>query len=387
MIQKEIDNISLDDIFLLKKNEVFESKTIEYKREIHVNTDSEKKEFLRDVCSFCNAEGGDLIIGIEELDGKPKEIVGIEIEEVDIYKQRLDHIILSGIEPNISYSIHTVKLPKLNRYILIIRIKKSWNGPHRVCYKSEFRFYSRNSSGKYSLDMTEIKSAFYNTNSNLKQIEEFRQDRISQIYSGYQNMERNNLSANIVLHIVPLNCFSLNTYYDISLFKENNLNKLLKPITPYSKEVKGRWNFDGYLTYNSYDDLCSYTQLYRNGIIESVGNLLYIHSVLDRNRKILGNKNEDLIVDYIQDKCLYFLNKLGVQLPILIYVSILGIEGYSMDITHIPQPLRQNLSLEDIDRDIILLKEVVVSNHEDDIKKSLKPVFDVIWNTCGIRRI
>jgi len=44
--------------------------------------------------------------------------------------------------------------------VIVIRIPKSWNYPHMVTYKNHSRFYSRNSAGKYPLDVTEIRSAF-----------------------------------------------------------------------------------------------------------------------------------------------------------------------------------------------------------------------------------
>lgn len=68
MINKKIDDITIDDIKLLIVNSVCESKSLEYKKELHIENDADKKEFLADVSSFANSTGGDIIFGIEEDD-------------------------------------------------------------------------------------------------------------------------------------------------------------------------------------------------------------------------------------------------------------------------------------------------------------------------------
>ena len=44
------------------------------------------EELLKDVSSFANTEGGDLIIGMTEDGGIPKEVCGFETKDPDGYK-------------------------------------------------------------------------------------------------------------------------------------------------------------------------------------------------------------------------------------------------------------------------------------------------------------
>ena len=48
MILKKLNQIIEDDLNLLKENEVLESKTIEYKEELHLNSRDKRKELLAD---------------------------------------------------------------------------------------------------------------------------------------------------------------------------------------------------------------------------------------------------------------------------------------------------------------------------------------------------
>ncbi|GAJ18756.1 unnamed protein product, partial [marine sediment metagenome] len=66
MIAKNVNEITKDDLQALIDNSVLEGKTIEYKQSLPGNSDSDKKEFLADICSFSNTSGGDLIYGITE---------------------------------------------------------------------------------------------------------------------------------------------------------------------------------------------------------------------------------------------------------------------------------------------------------------------------------
>jgi len=145
MIFKDIDKIIEGDLLTLITNSVMEKKTLEYKQALPGNTDSDKKEFLADISSFANANGGDIIYGIiENRDtGLPAALEGVSAENIDQEITRLDSIIRDGIEPRISgIKIHPIKLSN-GKVVVVIRIPKSWISPHRVTFKGHDKFYSR----------------------------------------------------------------------------------------------------------------------------------------------------------------------------------------------------------------------------------------------------
>ncbi len=166
VINKQLEDIIEADLQYLIDEERIEKKVLEYKSETPRNSDSEKKEFLADVSSFANTIGGDIIYGVIENrnTGKPEKLEGIEIENVDHEILRLDHIMRDGIEPNIPSSALNIKEIQLknSKYILIIRIIRSWLNPHRVSFKAWDRFYTRSTNGKYRYDVQELRAAFQN---------------------------------------------------------------------------------------------------------------------------------------------------------------------------------------------------------------------------------
>lgn len=103
MIPKDIDQITEANLKELIENSIAERKTIEYKRELPGNKDSDKKEFLADVSSFANASRGDIIYGIKEENSLPKEVRGLELDAGGVEREilRLEQLMASGIRPRI----------------------------------------------------------------------------------------------------------------------------------------------------------------------------------------------------------------------------------------------------------------------------------------------
>jgi hypothetical protein len=80
-----------------------EGKTIEYKRELKVGNDSEKREFCVDLTSFANAAGGLMLFGIRAEKGEAAEIGGLDIPDIDAQITTLGQIINWGISPRLPW--------------------------------------------------------------------------------------------------------------------------------------------------------------------------------------------------------------------------------------------------------------------------------------------
>lgn len=113
--------------------------------------DANRRELLADVSSFANTAGGDLVFGIAESGGVPTDTPGVQILDLDEQIRQFNHIIRSGLSPRIRYTPQGVLLAN-GRYVFIIRLERSWYGPHRVIFKDDSRFYGRTTNGKYELD-------------------------------------------------------------------------------------------------------------------------------------------------------------------------------------------------------------------------------------------
>lgn len=131
VIQKSLEEITEADLTDLVTAGVAERKTLDYKQQLPGLSDGEKKEFLADVSSFANTDGGDLVFGVTENAGIPTGVPGVQIGNLDQEKLRWDSVIRTGLAPRIRHSISAVPLVN-GRCIFIVRAERSWYGPHQV---------------------------------------------------------------------------------------------------------------------------------------------------------------------------------------------------------------------------------------------------------------
>lgn len=204
MLGPQLNSVTFTDLTRLIEDSVREQKSIEYKRELPGKTDPEKRKFLAQVSSFANAAGGDLIYGIDAKDGVPMEIRGIPDFNEDDVRLALEGSIRTGISPRIpGIQLKVVQAESSLDPVLIIRIPRSWCGPHMMTYKGSSRFFTRASAGKYEMDVTEIRAAFENAPDISARIREWRDERLGRIIAGETPLPLHG-DGRQVLHIVPL---------------------------------------------------------------------------------------------------------------------------------------------------------------------------------------
>src|SRR5437868_6490761 len=86
---KHLEDITEADLQALTSIPVREGQLIDYKRDINLTIPKAKTELVRDVSSFANASGGDIVIGMTEDDGVPKELIGIKTTDFEALEQQI----------------------------------------------------------------------------------------------------------------------------------------------------------------------------------------------------------------------------------------------------------------------------------------------------------
>lgn len=184
MIEQSIDQVSRADIVGLVHRSASEGRTLEFKRDLPGNTDAEVKEFLADVTSLANTHGGDLLFGIDEVNGIAKGIQAIPSVNNDAGMLRLENLLRDGIEPRLP----GVRLRWIDTQadggVLLLRVPGSVGGPHRVRFKNSGRFYARNSRGKYEMDTFELRLAFAASEQLPSRLRAFHSEAVDSAHDG-----------------------------------------------------------------------------------------------------------------------------------------------------------------------------------------------------------
>jgi len=383
MINRKLEDIIIEDLRQLVENNVIEKKTLEYKSQLPGNTDLEKKEFLADVSSFANTLGGDLIVGIKEKDGILVSDIGFKIDDLDTEIARLENIIRDGIMPRPSVDLHTIS-GEGDKKILIIRIKASLETPHRVIFKGHDKFYRRNSNGKYPMDIDELRIAFLQSSSLIEKIRNFRKSRVLDIKAGETPYPLLSHSSCIVIHILPLSAYNTSYVINSDILLEIKEGKHSDSFSPfYPSGWSHRINLDGVVVYSQINDnvVRTYTQLYRNGIVESVESSILSRQNETENKVLPMYFIEDKTMKYVEN-ILKFLTKLDFQSPFYIFLSLLGIKSFTVS----KPENRFFLETEPITIDDLLLPEIIIESVDDNIHHKFRPIFDMIWNAAGVSR-
>ncbi|MCC6912345.1 MAG: ATP-binding protein [Rhodospirillaceae bacterium] len=372
MIPRALHEITRTDLDNLLANQVREGKTIDYKRDLPGSSEENKRELCADILSFANTVGGDLVLGIEETAGLPTTVCGFTCPNVDVEIQRINNILQTGVEPKLPpVDTHAVDLTG-GRWVLIVRIRQSWNAPHRGT--RDAKFHGRNSSGKYALDVGEVRRAFLQSEGQADKIRRFKEDRLGKILARDTPVPLADGGV-VVLHTIPLANAEGNDL--LASLDRDALIQVRPPGRASSSSY--RRNLDGHVNYavSGDDPSSSYTQLFRTGATELVA--------------VLGRGGENVIPSTSLEHAL--INGLGQVLahcrhiailpPIYIFVSLLSVRNYTLGVS------RQRAMMEapePLDRDHLILPEVAVDNLSASAHTLLRPLFDLVWQAYGYDR-
>jgi Putative DNA-binding domain len=373
LLNVSFDAVSEAHLRDLVSTGVPEGVLIEYKRTTYGGSDADVKEYLKDVSSFANTHGGDLVIGIEEKGGIAKKVVGLTEVDPDKELQRLGSLAQDGIEPRIVGVRMKPVLVSGGGVVIVIRVPKSWNPPHRVSARKTNRIYARNSTGAYELSIEELRVLFASGATTIDRMRAFKAERLARIDAGEAIVPLIVRPDRLVLHLVPLASFGLGEPIDLAQAHASQTS--LVPIAA-STGFSPRINFEGFANFSvGRDGLCrSYTQVFRNGIIEAVK----VGILDDRTLSALAF---DHWIFGVLPEYLKALRELNVPAPITMMLSLQGVRGAFL-VTHAnwhinpPPPF---------DRAVLELPEVIIEQYGtlEDYQRTVRPAFDALWNAAG----
>lgn len=375
MIPKPLNDIEPDDIRRLIEDQVKESRTLDYKQALP-HPKEKKVDFLKDVSALANTEGGDILYGVQEkrkdgqTTGEPEAVVGLESFSFDNDSRRLMETIRSGLRPRLT-GVHPHQVICPDGPVLVLRVERSFAGPHMVLHDDE-RFYGRGAMENYRLDPDELRRLFLRNTELPERIRRFRTERVLAI----NRAETPVLFPGgpmLVLHVVPVSGFDSTAVLDVR--RASSERGGFMPIGCSS--CSGRFNIDGYVSYGDMHTsgaARSYTQLYRNGVLEAVCVFPPSGQPSPPTRYYAAHLGQ-WVLEYLP-QYLVRLDASDIGPPYVMMMSLLNVRGLTLP-GYWSTPVG-------VDRNDILIPDLLLNEMPPSFADALRPAFDAMWQAAGV---
>jgi hypothetical protein len=365
-----------NDIDALIAARTREGRTIEYKENlVDLETESGKKEFLRDVASFANTAGGTIYYGIKERrDAKGKKTAEPEValgvagfnNEIE---NRINDILATGIEPRLRSSTEVIEgFPK--GPILALSIHRSLTGPHMT---RDGRFFSRDNTGKKPMDYHMIRSSFVALQEPQEAVRAFHRGRIDSI----SQMLLYASHSILAIHCIPVSAFIPSTATNIA---HEMLAQYARGIR-FLQALDWRTNLEGFLFYHraAIAGEAEHAQVFRNGILERViGGLT---GVTNGEHVAYGREIGDTIDQTVRG-FLSLQRDLGLDAPISVMVLLKGVMGHKLVHPQVGHPMLYRGWLH-FDRDELWFPEMTCTDLHQPFEPIVKEILKLLWQAAG----
>ena len=359
-----------------------ERRDIEYKKDTYGTADRDYGEYLADVSSFANTNGGDIVIGMCANAGVPTGLYPLNVVP-DAEILRLENIVRSGLQARVhGLAVHPIPL-SIGGFAFVVRIPRSYNQPHRVIRQGpgHHRFYARSSAGKYEPNVDELRFLFTRAPQIAERIRDFRFERIARISANSGPVPLIDTNA-LILHVVPFSAFD--TRLSLPLHPVDRLYLHFPPIRS-SHPSNHRINIDGLLTWSNAQETAreqrAYVQVFHSGIVEAVAS-----SFPDGggpSRRLTALKTEASIVKHTHQYLRALLN-LGCEGPFAILVSLIGMSDVRYSFSCGNSVFEDEAGI--LDRDQLHFSELIVESVPADpyeYAPQLRPLLDQTANAAG----
>ncbi len=317
-----------------------------------------------------------MFFGVDETGGVATSIPGLTGINTDAEILRIESVIQSNIDPRVPGVQSKAILMPHGAPVIVVHVPKSWRSPHLVKINDTFRMYGRNSKGKYIFDAQEIRSAFALSEELPERIRRWRDDRIAKILGGDTPVPIKD-GARLCIHLLPLSSFVGNV--EVSASELSKKRQAFLP--PDTTSANFRINIDGAVTYSGSGDetrRCSeYCQVFRSCRIEAVSTqIVSTHETM--KQFVSSTWFESTMIQSVREYLLG-LKEHGVLPPIILLVAISGTKGVKFAVSNQWSYAKESR----IDRDMLLLPEVLIETEVTDLPTLLRPIFDAAWNSAG----
>lgn len=359
-----------------------ESSTLEFKRDLPGNSDKDKHEICKDVAALANADGGDLVYGVDEKAGVAAALSPLTTEPADAAIRRITQVLDAGIEPRIQ-SIKIQHVEIAGGYAVVLRVPSSFDGPHCVRTNSNRRFVMRNGTGVVDMSFDQVRGAFDRTATLAEQARRFISERRKLIAERNTPLPLIN-GPQLAVHLVPIAGLAGRRTIDLRPIYSQSFTEFLGSDWGGGSRT---FNLDGLLIHpggTGEDGHYGYNHIFRTGALEGVELGGAVREISPGTKKsIVWSLDMSKFFYHSTKHFLEAVKRWGFAGPALLGMSILNVKGYELGIGD----MFFRFSRATADRPHLIPADVWVEDVDSvDIDNTIRPFLDTLWQAFSVER-
>ena len=383
MLALNLDTVTADLLRSVCDGKWPESISLEFKRDAPGTSDRDKQELLKDVCAFANAEGGDILFGIEEVEGTASGLAPITSERADALMRRISQTVEAGLEPRVlGVQMHRVDVA--SGYVLVLRIPPSFQGPHGIKVNTSRRFVMRSGTTKSDLTFEQLRMAFDRTASLAERARAFIARR-NELLSLRKSPKPLILGPIRALHFVPIGALSGRQSIDLQALHGQPFTRLLESDWGGGSRI---FNLDGLVVYPGgapEHGHYGYVQAFRNGAFEaaSLGGDPYQQCPTAPEKLVVWSQDMGKWFRERSSTILSLAKDFGLSGPAVVSFSMLHVGEYELQ----TDAFHRRRGFARPDRPHLIAPEVWIDNLESaKVDDFARPLLDTLWQGFGMER-
>ncbi|MCW2393523.1 helix-turn-helix domain-containing protein [Sphingobium sp. B11D3A] len=368
MIERALADITEADLQGLVERATPENRRLDFKAQLPGRSSREVKNFLIDVASFANGEGGDLIYGlVEDGNGAAYALPGVGPEGLDESLLAFEQRVRDCLDPRLpTFDIHRVPLAS-GQVAIVVRVPPSMLAPHRVRYEGHSYFYGRHSGGNFEMDAADLRFAFAANESISIRLRDLHKRAVQRLDG--ENMPcAMHPGPKFVLTIAPLSLGRERGDFPITQ------HNAMLPYDPDRRPPVVRTGLEGVIIYIPADEnpqsASAWSISHRAGYLEHVWSLGRIHETA--GAVIFRSRIEEAVANMAAHSMTH-LRELGLDGPFVALATMTGIRDYKIWI-------RADWPTDEAWQDPAYLGEVIADRLDPD---SVRPLLEASWRVFG----
>jgi hypothetical protein len=211
-----------------------------------------------------------------------------------------------------------------------------------------------------------------------ERIKEFHLRRVSALAEDETPLEKRD-GGIIVLHLIPESCIFSRRSLEGAALKEHGSR--IRPLGNHGGST--RFNVDGFLNQSGHQEPRAYSQLFRNGRLESVMSDVgcRFNASTQNGPYVIRCGLIERAVFEVVDDFLKFCQATDFKPPLWLFSALINCTGFRM-----VTGMYHDLSDKAVDRSPAILPHLEITNLDGNVQDLLRPWCDALWQASGLER-